>query len=103
MSIVEVAVPALRRATISFAGGRRVPEVDVFQLGPKSKVRVRNVEQTRIDSQTKPCVVEPELHAVCVLADDEFLAGATAEGRVSALAFPSKTGFGVCTKTCRVG
>src|SRR5689334_4732173 len=77
MPIVEVSVPALRGAPLAVAtGGRRVPEVDVLELRPHPEIGVCDVEQAGVDAEPKPRVVEPELHAPRVLADDELLPGA---------------------------
>ena len=80
MLVVEVVVPELRRDALGLRLLRhRVPQVDVRELRPHAQVRVRNVEQTPVDAETEPGIIEPELDAVGVLPDHEFLPGPAAK------------------------
>src|SRR5439155_1419152 len=85
MPVVEVAGPALGRLPLGAVDRRRVPDVDVLELRPHAEVGVRDVEQARVESKSKPGVVEPELDLVRVLAHDELLAGSSSHRRFSAL------------------
>src|SRR5205823_1372410 len=102
VAIVEVAMPALRRTAICLVRRRCVPEVDVFELLPKSEIRVGEIEQPRLDSQAQPRVVEPELDAVRVFADNKFLPGTATERRIIPLGLLGKTSLRRRAKLCRV-
>src|SRR5262249_40108822 len=83
VSIIEVAMPPLRRPPILGIGRRRVPEIDILELRPEAEVGVREVEQPRVDPELKPGVIEAELDAVGVLADDKLLPGPPPQRRVA--------------------
>src|SRR6266542_6561779 len=81
--VVEVPVPALRYLALPVFCRRRVPEVEVLELGPHAEVGVGDVEQTPARAQPEPGVVEPELDPVALPADDELLAGSAPEIRLA--------------------
>src|SRR5919201_3139187 len=103
MAVVEVAMPTLRRAALVGSGRTRVPHVDVLELRPHSEIRVCEVEQPWIHAQAKPGIVEPELAAPRVLADDEFLACAAPQPRVAAFLLSREPRFGLGGEARRVG
>src|SRR2546430_5852777 len=103
MPVVEVAVPALGRLPLGAVDRRRVPDVDVLELRPHAEVGVRDVEQARVESKSKPGVVEPELDLVRVLAHDELLAGSSSQRRFSALLLTRELALGVRDERRRLG
>src|ERR687895_1958779 len=103
MPVVEIAVPALRRLPLIAAGWGRVPDVDVLELRPHLQVRVREVEQARVDAEPEPGIVEPELDVPRVLADDVLLPGASPQRRLAALRLSGEAGFRLGDEACGVG
>src|SRR5204862_6718798 len=95
MAVVEVAVPALRRPTLLLACRRRVPDVHVLELRPHPEIRVRVVEQSQVNAEAQPGVLEPELHVAGVLADEELLARPAPERPPAALALAFEAGLGL--------
>src|SRR6266542_2639687 len=102
MAVVEVAVPALRRAALPVVDGRRVPHVDVLELRPHPEIGVGDVEEPSVRAEAEPRVVQAELDAVRVLADDELLPRPPAKLRFRSLGLTRESRFRLLDEASRV-